>query len=453
MNNTKNNKGIPEDISLNSSGDVTQQFTNLPNHPHFISACKEALLALPDHTYNPDQVFACLILLNIDDLLQLNNTIDNKTYIDLLDQYTKRIETLLKPGDHLAELGPAVFGVLLTSCADSCSAAKIAQKMQETINAELTVAGVTFKTNSYLGVSVAPRDGTDVSALFRTAELALESTITAQKSGQDLEGPGFSQSIQNTLSMELRLRKALTDNKFKLLYQAIVLPEIGQVVGAEAIIRLEDRDNVITMPSSFIPVLEETGLIIEVGQWIIDQACQQLKLWQNAGYHDLFLSINISPKQFNDDRLADFILRALESYGLPACNLVLEITEEVMIADSERARRTISRLKEAGVATLLDNFGTGYSSLSHLKNLPISGFKVNQKFIKNLPNHPKDSAIALSMISLAKNMGLWVIAEGIETQHQRDFLQKHGIELMQGFLFSHPLPAKQLTQKLPFSIF
>lgn len=248
--------------------------------------------------------------------------------------------------------------------------------------------------------------------------------------------------------LESSLRRAIERQAFFLVYQPKADLARGHIVGVEALIRWQHPVRGMVLPADFVPLAEETGLIIPMGEWVIETACKQIKTWQDAGFSDLCLSINLSARQFQQENLVELIAQALRSNDVPAQSLELEITESAVMQDPERTIALLQRLKAIGVSISLDDFGTGYSSLNYLKRFPIDVLKIDQSFIRDVTSDPQGAAIACAVISLAHILKLEVIAEGVETEAQLSFLQRHRCDQMQGYLFSGPLPAEDFLQFL-----
>ncbi|PKL15209.1 MAG: hypothetical protein CVV50_00830, partial [Spirochaetae bacterium HGW-Spirochaetae-6] len=252
-------------------------------------------------------------------------------------------------------------------------------------------------------------------------------------------------SMENLL-MESDLRKALGKNEFLLYFQPLIDLSTKKLIGAEALIRWDKADAGIIQPGSFINLAEEIGTIIPIGKWVLYSACMQTKLWQDAGHPELSISVNLSVKQFRQENVVEMIREVLEHTGLGAKYLTLEITESIIILNSERAKDTLSRLKNLGVNIAIDDFGTGYSSLSYLKNFPVDKLKIDKSFVKDIPAKNEDVAIIDTIITLGHNLKIKVIAEGVETLPQLELLQKLGCDEVQGYYYSVPLPAQDFAE-------
>ena len=417
--------------------------TGLPDRELFSVICAESIQQAAKHSES-----LALLIISLDQLPMLRGAVSESAYLSMLRGYARRIRESLRSDDYVACLGTQEFGVLLHGTAESEGVSDIARKLQTSLEREMTVLNEEVRTTTSIGVSLFPFDGRRIEELMRAADLALNRARSRRENPCEFYNPEISNHLRERLILEQRLRRALAEDQYFLHYQPIVLPETGHLVGAEALLRLRDSDSVTTMPGVFIPMLEETGLICEVGRWAINEACRQLRVWHENGFDDFYVSVNISPRQFADDGLCDFILQSLDAHGVPPCGLLLEVTENVLMSDPLHAGELLGRLKEAGVHTAIDDFGTGYSSMAYLKHLPVSAIKVDRAFVRNLPEDQDDAAITLSLIDLARHMGLWLIAEGVEDDAQRVYLKRQGVELMQGFLFGRPMPGSHILERL-----
>jgi EAL domain-containing protein (putative c-di-GMP-specific phosphodiesterase class I) len=251
----------------------------------------------------------------------------------------------------------------------------------------------------------------------------------------------------DTLLLENHLRKALGKNQFMLAYQPQIDSKSGKVVGVEALIRWHKPDQGMIPPSHFIPLAEETGMIISIGEWVLDTACLQLKMWLEQGYPPIRMAVNLSGRQFREPNILEQIQNILERAQIPPHLLVIEITESITMHNIEQAIQILKKWKKLGVQIAIDDFGTGYSSLNYLKRLPINKLKIDKSFINELPKNKEDAAITNTIIQLSRNLGLGVIAEGVETLEQLEFLQTLGCNIIQGYFYSPALPAKELEEK------
>ena len=293
-----------------------------------------------------------------------------------------------------------------------------------------------------------PSDGTDVKTLTKNADMAM---YLAKEDGKN----GFrfftkevkTQSIER-LTLESALRRALERDQFELHYQPKVDMATGQITGVEALLRWTHPDLGVLPPAQFIPLAEETGLIVPIGRWVLKQACAQNMAWQRRGLRPVSMAVNLSPRQFVDEQLLQDIDEALAASGMSPVLLQLEVTESMVMRNVSRAVNVLDAIRSRGIRLAIDDFGTGYSSMSLMKQFPIDTIKIDRSFVRDLPSDSEDRAIAQAIISMGKALGMTVIAEGVETAEQYTFLQNHDCDEMQGFLFSEPIPPRQVADLL-----
>jgi len=297
-------------------------------------------------------------------------------------------------------------------------------------------------------VSLFPNDGEDASALLKNADIAMYRAKDLGKNTYQFYSADMSARAFERLTLESSLRRALDQREFRLYYQPQVDVESGAIVGVEALLRWQHPEFDLVMPNDFIPLLEETGLIVPVGEWVLQTACAQLAAWHAQGWRQLRLAVNLSPRQFQAQDLMAAVKRALDIFGGDPGRLDLEITEGVLVRHAPATVEALESLDRLGVRMAVDDFGTGYSSLSYLRRLPIDTLKIDRAFVRDIPRDPDDSAITSAIIALANSLKLEMIAEGVENEAQRDFLRAQGCHVMQGFLFSRPQPPEDITRLL-----
>ena len=313
---------------------------------------------------------------------------------------------------------------------------------------ELSVGGERLALTTSIGIAMCPADGETLDDLLRHADTAL---VRAKEMGRDHYAfftERMGNDIRARLAMQQQLRGAIGRNEFEVHYQPQMCLRTGAMLGAEALLRWDNPVLGKVPPNLFIALAEEYGLITAIGEWVLDSVCAQIRAWQTAGLGSIKVAVNLSGKQFAQDRTVPFVEATLRKYGLdPAC-LGIEITESTVMGDPDKAVAALSCLKDIGVSISLDDFGTGYSSLGYLKRFPIDVLKIDKSFVDDVTTSSSDAAIALSVISLAHNLHMRVIAEGVETREQVDFLTRHGCDEMQGYYFSRPLAVGAFTALL-----
>jgi diguanylate cyclase (GGDEF)-like protein/PAS domain S-box-containing protein len=403
-------------------------------------------------------IHGTVFVIDLDRFKIINESLGHDAGNELLKVIAQRLQELIGANDIAARLSGDEFAMLMLSdqtyeqtvYAASIVAGKISQKLSEVISVNNHDAFI----GSSIGISIYPEDcrTTEImlkaEMLLKNADIARNNAKSQGKNGYQFYNKDFSTVSQDKLLMELNLRKAIEKNELKLHYQPQYEANSKKLCGAEVLIRWNRNNEKMVPPDQFITLAEDTGLIIEIGYWILRTACQQLKIWINAGYPLEQVSVNVSAQQFNDTNFINLVKKALNESGLAAKHLELEITESMLIGDARFIDLQLQQLKRMGIKLALDDFGTGYSSLAYLKNFPIDVLKMDQSFVKGMTLDSKNAKIACAIIEIGHSLGQKVIAEGVETKEQFDFLRKHGCDIIQGYYFSKPLPAEEMTNFL-----
>jgi EAL domain-containing protein (putative c-di-GMP-specific phosphodiesterase class I) len=322
------------------------------------------------------------------------------------------------------------------------------RRIMEAVCAPVSAAGNELLISCSMGIAVYPSDGDSADTLVEHADVAMYQAKEAGRSNYRFYKSEMNELAVYRLRMERDLRNALEGNEFVLHYQPQMDLRSGRIVGIEALLRWQHPRPGLVQPAEFIGVAEEIGLIVPIGAWVLEQACQQMAAWQRAGCPPVRISVNLSPRQFAQKNLTASIAAALSSSGLAASQLEIEITEGLMMADVEQAAGTLNELRRLGVHLSVDDFGTGYSSLYYLKRFPLDVLKIDRSFVRDIGTDPDGAAIVAAIISLAHSLGMQVVAEGVERQEQLSYLAQCGCDAMQGFLFSPPLEAPAMERML-----
>jgi diguanylate cyclase (GGDEF)-like protein/PAS domain S-box-containing protein len=418
--------------------------TGLPNRTLFNDRLAQALA----HSKRRGARGLAIMVLDLDRFKTINDTLGHGAGDEVLRGAAQRLTTSLREEDTVARLGGDEFLFLLPDVDDVEDAARIAQKIIGAFDEPFTASGHELHVTGSVGVTMFPLDGGDTEALVRNADTALHRAKEQGGARYQLYAPAMNAVAFKRLVLENSLRRAVERDELALFYQPLVSLQTGQPLGVEALLRWRHPELGLVSPGEFIPLAEETGLIVQITGWAIRTACTQMRRWHDEGLRLQTMSVNVSAQRFNSSRLPEVVAEALEMSGLPGRHLCLELTESVMMENAEETIATLQELKKLGVKISIDDFGTGYSSLSYLKRLPIDTLKIDQSFVRNMPSDADDEAIAMLIISMAHNLKLSVVAEGVETEEQMRSLQSRHCDAMQGYLVSRPLPADEAAAVL-----
>jgi diguanylate cyclase (GGDEF)-like protein/PAS domain S-box-containing protein len=420
--------------------------TQLPNRQLLM----DNLTRLLGRHENPEKTGA-LMFIDLDNFKVLNDTRGHATGDLLLQKVANRLNACVRLRDTVARLGGDEFVVLLEDLGDdpakaSARAEVVALKILTTLCEPCELAGLTYDGTCSIGITLITQHQQNVGELLKQADLAMYQAKAAGRNTICFFDPGMQAVATANAALTSELRLGLRNRQFVLHYQPQVGPK-GHMVGVEALVRWQHPERGLVFPDNFIPQAEESGLILPLGQWVLETACAQLALWgKRAGTEKLSIAINVSARQFRHPEFVDQVMRAMTQYGISAHRLKLELTESLLAYDMEVTIAKMGLLKEAGVTLSIDDFGIGYSALSYLKHLPLDQLKIDRAFVKDVLTDPNDAAIARTIIGLAQSLGLGVMAEGVETEAQRDFLARHGCNCYQGYLFCKPLPIGELEE-------
>jgi diguanylate cyclase (GGDEF)-like protein len=415
--------------------------TGLPNRLLFNERLTQAIERALRHRQQ-----LAVMLLDLDRFKLINDSLGLASGDQVLRLVGERLSGALRRSDTVARLGGDDFLVLLPGVEGAESAAKVAQKLLDAFLAPLGIDDRELHVGASLGITLYPHDGEDAETLIRNADTALYRAKQHARGSYQFYTTDMNAAAFERLVLETQLRRALERAELVVHYQPQVRLDDGAVVGVEALVRWFHADLGLIPPAEFIPLAEETGLILELGRFVLNTACAQVRTWHQQGFADLRLAVNLSGRQFDQEDLVRSIAEVVEATTFEPADLELELTESSIMRDPDQAVDKLQALDRLGIRLSIDDFGTGYSSLAHLKRFPI--IKIDQSFIQDITTNPDDAAIAQAIIALAESLRLKVIAEGVETRGQLDLLRRYHCDQMQGYLFSKPLPAEQMLELL-----
>jgi diguanylate cyclase (GGDEF)-like protein len=417
--------------------------TDLPNREMFNGLLRQAI-----ETAQRQRRRLAVLFIDLDRFKVINDSLGHDAGDMLLLEVARRLRSALRSSDVVARLGGDEFVVILEDCADTDQVERIATSLLAALSVPMDLSGHECHTTASIGIAMYPQNGSDALTLTKNADMAM---YLAKEDGKDgfrfFSREAKAQSIER-LALETALRRALERDQLSLHYQPKVDMASGQITGVEALLRWAHPEFGMVPPLQFIPLAEETGLIVPVGRWVLKEACAQNMAWQRHGLRPISMAVNLSPRQFADGHLLRDIDEALAASGMSPVLLQLEVTESMVMRNVPRAVRVLDAIRSRGIRLAIDDFGTGYSSMSLMKQLPIDTIKIDRSFVRDLPDDSEDRAIAQAIISMGKALGMTVIAEGVETAEQQAFLRSHACDEMQGYLFSKPLPSGQLADLL-----
>ena len=391
-----------------------------------------------------------LLHLDIDHFRQVNDQYGHDVGDMLLQEVSHRVCRLIRDGDLIGRLGGDEFIILLESFTDhhNRNAAQLAEQIISVLSVAFEILGNEFFIGTSIGIATFPESGEHFEALLQAAELAMFKAKSNGRQNFQFFTEELQQRALEAMELERNLRRALNQKEFEVYYQPKLELSSGRILGCEALVRWKPDGNTIIGPDRFIPKLEEMGRIGQLGDWIIDQVCRQLKHWQQEHGLSQCVAVNLSVKQLQQEELPEQVGLLMDQYELPRESIEFEITESMMMHDPDSAVATLSAFQHLGIAVSIDDFGTGYSSFGYLQHLPLDALKIDRIFIQRLFQEEKSAEIVRAIISLAHNLNLKVIAEGVETRQQLEFLRDEGCDFAQGYLISRPIPADEMTQLL-----
>lgn len=414
--------------------------TNLPNRFLLVDRLQQAIIAA--HRYK--QIVAVMSL-DLDRFKRINDTLGHAVGDQLLKSISDRLTTLLYETDTVTRTGGDEFAILLPQMKKIQSAVKVAEKIFTAFRAPFFIKGYELFMSCSMGISFYPGDGQDPEILLKNADSAMYLAKEKGRNNYQLYLSAMNAKAFERLEMENSLQHALERNELRVHYQPFIDLKTHEITGMEALLRWEHPTRGLLQPFEFLPLAEETGLIVPIGEWVLRTACRQNKDWQNMGFWPLRVAVNLSYLQLRDVNLVQLIANTLEETGLDPSYLELELTENIITQNLEDQLMALGELKAMGVKFSIDDFGIGQSSLSALKRYPINTLKIDRSFVSEIPDNTDDAAIAIAIISMAHSLKLEVIAEGVETREQADFFQSMLCDKVQGFYFSKPVPASEFS--------
>jgi diguanylate cyclase (GGDEF)-like protein/PAS domain S-box-containing protein len=415
--------------------------TGLPNRSLFYQTLGETIDLAREKQWRIVMLFIAL-----DRFKVVNDSLGSTLGDDLLRQFSNRLVQCARIRDTVGRLGGDEFALILTMTRDQQDAVQMANEVREALRAPFDLGGHEASLTASIGIAMYPDDATDAGTLVKYADTAMGRAKEAGRDGYRFFTAGMNVQVLARLDLETALRRALDNEEFVLYYQPKVNLDTGRVSGVEALLRWHRPGYGLVFPAEFVPVMEETGLIVRVGEWIIERACRQIGEWLDDGTGEVKVAVNVSSRQFVEGDLEGSIRRALLRHRVDPRLLELELTESALMSNADHTIKILTSLKALGIRIAIDDFGTGYSSLAYLKRFPIDKLKIDIAFVRDITTNPDDAAIALAIISMAHSLHMSVVAEGVETRAQIAFLRRQRCDEMQGFYFSRALPAEELGQ-------
>ncbi|MHB9094264.1 MAG: putative bifunctional diguanylate cyclase/phosphodiesterase [Eubacteriales bacterium] len=417
--------------------------TDLPNRILFNDRLSLALA----HAHRNKEMLSVLFL-DLDRFKLVNDMLGHVMGDSLLKEVADRLAEHVRESDTIARLGGDEFTLLLPQIGHEEDAAKIAEKILRAFQQVFFIGGHEFQITASIGLALYPNDGQDAETLMKHADTAMYRAKEQGRNNYQLFTHSMNAKILERLAMESSLRHAIEREEFLVFYQPQVNTDTGQIKGMEALVRWQHPERGLIAPAEFIPLAEDTGLIVPIGERVLRTACAQNKAWQDSGFPPMRVTVNLSACQFQQGNVVETIARILKETGLDPHWLELEITESVIMQDIDYTIKTLNDLREMGIYIAIDDFGKGYSSLNYIKRFPVHTLKIDRSFVGDIIKNPEDAAIVTTIIVLAQNLKLKVIAEGVETAEQLDFLKRRHCVEMQGFLFSRPVPVEEFEKLL-----
>lgn len=415
----------------------TDYLTDLPNRVSF----SEKL----DHitaTLRKEETIA-IMYIDLDNFKNINDLLGHSYGDELLIDVKDRVKQVLDENDYFARFGGDEFIILTQNIESTAAYEEKIRRIQKVFIYPFILSMREFFITISIGVAFAPKDGKTTQMLMKNVDAAMYAAKAMGKNTYYYYDETINESLLNKIELQSELRAAIQHNEFQVYYQAQIDMDKDRIVGFEALVRWMHPEKGMISPAGFVQVAEETGLIVPIGRWVLFEACKQLKKWDEEGYHDLSIAVNLSARQFKDADILKTVKEAIQEHQIDPQRLDLEITESIALENIEYSVGVIKSLKELGIRFSLDDFGTGYSSMNYLKNLPVNNLKIDKSFLDRVSDNPSDQKIVSAIITLAQTLDLVVIAEGVESPDQAVFLKNVNCNQAQGYLYSKPVPAKE----------
>ncbi|BCR03904.1 hypothetical protein DESUT3_09730 [Desulfuromonas versatilis] len=415
--------------------------TGLPNRSLFQDRLSQAMAQA-----HREGAGVGLMFLDLDRFKSINDTLGHATGDRLLQVVANRLKKCVREGDTVARLGGDEFVIISTDFTHHQDPVAFAKRLLRVVGQPVQFDGREFVTTASIGIAIYPNDGADVSTLIGNADFAMYHAKELGRNTYQFFSAEMNARALEKLNLETSLRQALKRGELFLVYQPQLDLASGRITGVEALARWRHPEKGLIPPEKFIPIAEETGLILPLGEWVLRTACAQARAWQAAGVPGLRIAVNVSARQFNHPEFLETVERILQETGLDPNLLELELTESIVMENVQDAIMTLTDLKVRNIHLAIDDFGTGYSSLTYLKHFPIDRIKIAQEFVRDIPNDADDAAIVEAILAMAGSLNLEVIAEGVERKDQLGFLHQRRCKEMQGYYFARPMPAEQLAE-------
>ncbi|WP_426107338.1 putative bifunctional diguanylate cyclase/phosphodiesterase [Massilia sp. TSP1-1-2] len=426
--------------------------TGIPNRQAFLETLEREL-----HRSKVGSKKFAVLFMDLDAFKRINDTLGHNVGDHLLKIVSERLRETIRPSDlvsrgdqshNLARLGGDEFTILIPDLERVENALNVAHRVKDAMRRPFLIDGHEIFVTASIGISLFPEDGDDCDSLLKYADTAMYHAKNCGKNNAKLYSSSLTMQIMSHVKLEVGLRKALKNDELYLLYQPQIDVRTSEIVGVEALVRWRHPERGIISPTEFIPLAEETGLIVPIGEWVLRTACIQARQWQKATQRSLRMAVNLSAKQFKDENLTQIVLSALHDTGLDPRYLELELTEGTLMDDARATMSTLEQLRAIGVYLSIDDFGTGYSSMNYLKRFDVRALKIDKSFICGLPQDTENAAITRAIIAMAHGLKMVVVAEGVETDEQLVLLEEYGCDMVQGFYLGHPSPQESITLML-----